>query len=524
MSHGLTTASERGTSLFDRLRVHRIGVLVCAILAVDTYVVANAIGCGKTLSNWTGAPWSSIEYGRWQSTDVLILALACSQISLLMVWASFGSSTRTLKTLTCLGALGLWVAAVSSVLNASWAAWSDLAPLFLSQSATVLLGCGWLRRCGYHLQQQAEELLPRSPRRKQFTLEEMFLCLSAAAVLCTACSWLSWLDISRLGVWRTVNWYWRDIPSLIWISGQGFGCGICGCLAAWACLATGRLAIRSAILFLTSGITAWLVVNTSFHYRIYQGLNSEPELLTSWLFWFVLQASLLCVVLFTVRAAGYRLAMCGGDVNSHNSQLLLRRRLAWGLAMVAIAACALAYFDGPRTAFLQYRRNLFRFRETIEIGALDKSGQMSYTLTVNRPLDTEIVEILSRYTEIDAIAFIGPSTLTGNSVRQLGQLQHLRQISIRDADLSDHDLACFRELHDLQSLVFIAVNITDDGLHHLRPLKSLVDLRFLYCPVTQLGVQRLETWLPNTVIQCNQYSSANRKRNGRPAPDGVSAK
>jgi serine/threonine protein kinase/Leucine-rich repeat (LRR) protein len=79
------------------------------------------------------------------------------------------------------------------------------------------------------------------------------------------------------------------------------------------------------------------------------------------------------------------------------------------------------------------------------------------------------------------ILYLSGTPLTDDALVYIGQLRHLRELTLFSTRITDAGLAHLHELTKLQSLHLAMTDITDDGLAHLATMKQLEWLAFVKC-------------------------------------------
>jgi hypothetical protein len=96
---------------------------------------------------------------------------------------------------------------------------------------------------------------------------------------------------------------------------------------------------------------------------------------------------------------------------------------------------------------------------------------------------------------------INSTRVTDNGLSAIAEWKDLRWLSLQANPLTDQSLDIIRNFGQLERLELGGTQITDNGLIKLAGLKNLEKLNLSCCTmVTQTGVQRLQTALPNCEI------------------------
>jgi hypothetical protein len=79
----------------------------------------------------------------------------------------------------------------------------------------------------------------------------------------------------------------------------------------------------------------------------------------------------------------------------------------------------------------------------------------------------------------------------GNTLRQISQLNSLRELIIEGANLTDQDMSCLAELRSVKKLMLVDLAISAKGLAFIRSMRELKELIIIHVPVGDDGVNYL---------------------------------
>jgi hypothetical protein len=92
-------------------------------------------------------------------------------------------------------------------------------------------------------------------------------------------------------------------------------------------------------------------------------------------------------------------------------------------------------------------------------------------------VNDEVLRALGRARDLQRLKLSNATHVTNAGLVSLAEMQHLRELVLRESQITDEGLVFIAKLRSLQSLDLFGANISDAGLRHLANLKNLQSLR-----------------------------------------------
>lgn len=140
---------------------------------------------------------------------------------------------------------------------------------------------------------------------------------------------------------------------------------------------------------------------------------------------------------------------------------------------------------------------------------------------------------LDEHEHLVQVDLIGPN-VSNEGALTVADLPHVTHLSIgngiphgyqsvRNARVTDRGLRAIATMPHLGWLVVLGADITDEGIQHLRKLKSIESITFDDCPrLTQRGIAQLQSHLPKTKIRLEHRPLRHERQNHAVNPSGGS--
>ncbi len=183
----------------------------------------------------------------------------------------------------------------------------------------------------------------------------------------------------------------------------------------------------------------------------------------------------------------------------------LRRPLQFTVSGLLTFMLAISLTIGGATTYYQRQQVEERLIAQLDRRTIDvyrwTFGRASYILLnpKNEQDFYQCMNVLRQLGDLRSLQINNGHKLPTNITVQLGELAHLRTISVQHLPLRDANLEPFGRLTHLESLDLEGSLLTDAGLRHLYPLKRLSRLQLYNVDATKLtsqGIQKLRARLP----------------------------
>jgi hypothetical protein len=174
------------------------------------------------------------------------------------------------------------------------------------------------------------------------------------------------------------------------------------------------------------------------------------------------------------------------------------RRMRFGIktlfAIVTILCVLLAMIARP---LVEAHRHRGLIAQVTSLG-----GKVSHLGWVSRPFSPSrallaMVDVSYANYPVYGLDFSG-TKLNDDDLALINQVEHIRELILRNTQISDEGLPYLQKVRLLRSLDLRGTTVTDRGLAHLQDMNDLVSVRLAQTKVTYAALEALDARLPYT--------------------------
>lgn len=122
------------------------------------------------------------------------------------------------------------------------------------------------------------------------------------------------------------------------------------------------------------------------------------------------------------------------------------------------------------------------------------------------PADWQAVENPERILTLQVLSVNNPLCLNDEALKNLSRFPNLRTLqlggpAVEGQGFTDKGLVHVLKLKHLEALIIYNSQVTDEGIQQLKTLPSIQTIGFCFNAITQAGVEKLQSQLPNAHIE-----------------------